>query len=469
MSDQLTTLITSRLSQMNQSRNLPSTEVSDAEEVDHTSPENIRSGTRRAARIGLWAIGLGFGGFLLWAAFAPLDEGVPSPAMVSIDTKRKAVQHQFGGVVKEVLVKEGSQVEAGQVLMRLDDAMATANFEAARQRYFGLRAMQARLLAEQAGRGAIEFQTDLLAAAKADPQIALHIQNQNQLFQARRLSLGSELQAMEEAVKGQDGMLRSYRSMLEGRREQRKLLLEEYQHTKDLVKDGYVPRNRQLEMERALAESGMGIADLEGNILRAQQTILELRQRMTSRRADFRKEVEGQLADVTREVQSEGSRMFAQQNELGRTEIKAPVSGQVVGLGIQTVGGVVTPGSRIMDVVPADEQLLLEARISPQMIDRIVIGQTVDIRFSAFSHTPSLVVQGEVKSVSRDLLSDPQTNIGYYLARVALTDLGNKELGKRELQPGMNAEVVFKTGERSLLTYLTGPLVRRVTAAMKEQ
>lgn len=424
----------------------------------------------RAARIGLWALGLGFGGFLLWAALAPLDEGVPSPASVSIDTKRKAVQHLSGGIVKQVLVKEGARVQEGQPLIQLDEAVARANFESVRQRYLGLRATQARLLAEQAGARAIELHPDLKAAA-SDPLIQAQVATQQQLFQSRRAALRAELEGLEESVRGQQAMLQAYDGMLSSRRSQLASLQEELRHTRELVAEGYAPRNRQLELERSVADTQAGIADLLGNTTRAQRSIGELRQRGIARQQEYRKEVERELTDVTREVQSDAEKFVAVQADLERTEIRSPASGQVVGLAVQTVGGVVQPGQKLMDVVPADEALLLEARIAPHLIDKVHAGLPTDVRFSAFAHSPQLVVAGLVDSVSSDLLTEQQGGmvVSYYLARVKVTAEGMKALGKRQLQPGMPAEVIIRTGERTLLTYLLHPLSKRLAASMKEE
>lgn len=424
--------------------------------------------TRKPARLGLWVLALGFGGFLAWAAWAPLDEGVPSPGMVALDTKRKAVQHLSGGIVREVFVREGDTVKDGQTLIRLDDAAAKANYQAVRQRYLGLRAMEGRLRAEQAGATKINHHPDLLEAAK-DIGIAQQILNQEMLMQARRSALSADLQALEESIQGQEGLIRSYEGMLTSRKAQMALVQEELNNIRGLVKEGYAPRNRLLELERMLAESTTAQTELQGNTVRARQTVSELRQRAIARKQEYRKEVESQLADVTREVQSDAERIKAVADDLARTEIKAPVAGQVVGLAYQSQGGVIPPGQKIMDIVPGDEVLLLETRVAPHLIDRVQAGLPVDIRFSSFAHSPQLVVQGEVSTISRDLLSEPQTGATYYLARVAVTAEGMKTLGKRSLQPGMPVEVVFKTGERSLLTYLIHPLTKRIAASMKEE
>ena len=413
-------------------------------------------------------MGVGFGGFLLWAAFAPLDEGVPGQGMVSIDTKKKTVQHLTGGLVKEVLVGEGDHVKEGQLLVRLDEAVARANFEAARQRYVGLRAMEGRLLAEQRGQQKVTFHPDVVEASK-DPQISDMMRTQEQLLGSRRAALQAELQSIEESIQGQQGLIQAYEGMLINRKNQQALLAEELGNTRELVKEGYTPRNRQLELERMASEASSGVVELQGNTVRAKRAVSELRQRAIARQQDYRKEVETQLADVGREVPADAEKFRAAKDDLGRIEIKSPATGQVVGLAFQTVGGVIGPGQKLMDIVPENQALLIEARVAPHLIDRVRKDLPVDVRFSSFAHTPQLVVNGKVTSVSADLLVDPQTGIGYYLARVGVTAEGYKKLGKRQLQPGMPVEVIFLTGERSMLKYLISPLTKRLAASMKEE
>lgn len=426
------------------------------------------SDTGRAARTGLWVLGLGLGGFLLWAGLAPLDEGVPSQGVVAIDTKRKAVQHLSGGIVKQVFVREGDVVHAGQPLIALDDAVAKANYEAVRQRYLGLRAVQGRLLAEQSGAATIAFHQDLQVAL-VDPLIQQQMKNQEQLIQSRRAALRADLQGMEENIQGQNALLQAYAGMLTSRRGQRALLEEELRHTRELVKEGYSPRNRQLELERMVADSSLAITELLGNTARTQRTVGEMRQKALARQQEYRKEVETNLADITREVQSDADKVTALKADLDRTEIRAPAAGQVVGLAVQTVGAVVQAGQQLMGIVPPDEPLVLEARVAPHLIDKVRPGLHADVRFTAFAHSPQLVVQGELASVSGDLLTDAQSGVTYYLARVKVTPDGMKTLGARHLQPGMPAEVVIKTGERTMLTYLLGPLLKRVSGSLKEE
>lgn len=421
-------------------------------------------------RKGRWIL---FGGLLVllaWAALAPLDEGVPTMGTVSIDTKRKTVQHPQGGVITEVLVREGQLVKEDEVLIKLGADSARANFEASRQRYLGLRAIESRLLAEQRGQSTITFHPDVMAE-QADPLIQRHILTQQQLHATRQSAQAAEVQSAEESIRGLEATIQALTGMIESRRSQREIVSEQLGGIRSLVKEQYAPRNQQLELERQLADISTSLADLQGNLTRNRQSIAELRQRIVFRKQEYRREVETQLADVTREVQSEEGRFTAFKGDLARTEIRSPADGQVVGMQFQTVGGVIPPAQRIMDVVPQDEQLLIDAQIPPHLIDAVKPGQKVDVRFNAFAHSPQLVVEGEVQSVSGDLLAEqgPMGPISYFLTRVRITPEGRKGLGKHQIHPGMPAEVVIVTGERTVLTYLLHPLTRRVAASMKEQ
>jgi protease secretion system membrane fusion protein len=418
-------------------------------------------------RFGLTALIIGFGGFLLWAGFAPLDEGVPSQGSVVIDTKKKAVQHVSGGLVKEVLVGEGQVVQEGQVLIRLDQALARANFENARQQYAGLRALEGRLLAEQQNLPNVVVSS---LGEQADDIVAQDlVASQAQLLRSRRAALAADLEATEESIRGLTGQIVSYESILANRKRQLLSLGEELKNTRELVKEEYAPRNRQLELERQEGDIQSSIADMTGQIVRAQRAIAEARQRKIFRREEYRKEIESQFTDVRREMSVAAERYRVAKEDLGRIDIKSPVTGQVVGLAFPSPGAVVAPGQKLMDVVPEGQSLLVEAHVAPHLIDRVHKGMSVDVRFSSFAKTPQLVVAAKVTSVSTDLLTDPSGNNPHYLARVTVTPEGYKVLANRVLQPGMPVEVIFVTGERSMLTYLLNPLLKRIAASMKEE
>ena len=423
----------------------------------------------RPAKVGLWVVAIGFGGFLLWAALAPLDEGVPAQGQVTIDTKSKAVQHQLGGIVTKVMVREGERVKEGQPLFELDTGAALANHQQVRQQYLSQLATQARLRAEQSGAARITYSQELLDAQKTDPAVLGQIQTQDGLLRARRGALAAELSGMQESIRGQEATIQAGNAVLDSRKQQLALLREELSRTTPLVADGYVPKNRLLELDRQSADSAASQADTRGQIVRAQQTIAEIRQRMVARQQETRKEVETQLADVSGLVEANRARVLSTGEELARTEIRSPANGQVVGLVVQSVGAVIAPGQKLLDVSPSDEPLVLEVRIEPQLIDKVRAGLPADVRFNSFSKSPQLMVQGTVSTVSHDLFTDPRTGAGYFLARVRLTPEGMKALGTHQLQPGMPAEVVLKTGERSLLMYLLHPLTKRVAAALKEE
>jgi protease secretion system membrane fusion protein len=325
------------------------------------------------------------------------------------------------------------------------------------------------LNAEQLGRPTLSLHADLQAALEKDPLIRTQVQTQQALLSTRAQGLQAELRGIEESIMGQRAVIESTALMQGNRQTQLKLLQEELRNTSELVNEGYAPRNRQFELERFVADGQASLSDLRGRHEQATRAVAELMHRSHRARHVFFQEVQTQLGSVTLEVQSDADKLQALANELGRIEIVAPVGGQVVGLMIQTVGGVIQPGQKLLDIVPESEPLVLEVRIAPHLIDKVRENLITDVRFSAFAHTPQLVVEGKVLSVSQDLLTDSNSGMSYYLARVELTSNGMRTLHGRRLQAGMPAEVVIKTGERSLLTYLLHPLTKRLAASLKEE
>lgn len=445
--------------------------VQDVQAVETTSDTSSVADTRKPMRLGLWALTIGLGGFMAWAAFAPLDSGVPTQGTVTVATKRKPVQHLTGGLVSEFLVHEGQVVKAQEVLARLNPSVSRANFTAVRQNFLTLSATESRLLAELAGARTVEFAREILEAD--DPVVAAQVQIQRQVFQSRRDALESGLKEIASAADGQGNVLKGLEAQLQGRLRQVSLLQEQIKSLASLTDEGYSPRMRLMEMERDLAGQLASVTDLRENINRIRASLQELQNRAETRRQDYRKESSTLLAQVHRELQGEREKFRAVTEDLERTEIRAPVAGQVVGLQIQSAGAVLPPGQKLMDIVPLDEPLVLEAKIPPMHIDRVRIGQHTDVRFSGFARTPQIVVDGQVLSISKDVLTEPYPMPGgsptYYLARVEITPDGMQKLGNRQMQPGMQAEVLIKTGERSMLGYLLGPLTKRIAASMKEE
>jgi len=426
------------------------------------------SQTRKGAAILL----CGLVGFVLWAVFAPLDEGVPTEGIISVESNHKVVQHLTGGMVSALQVHEGQEVHAGDVLFKLDAQASKARYEEVWQRYAGLRAQEDRLRAEQSHRAVIDFHPDL-TREQQDPLIQQQMRNQSQLLFARTSALAADIAGKKESIAGYHALIEGYRGVLSSHEAQLRLLEDQLQGVRALAAEGYAPRNQQNDLEQRVAALYGDRANTQANITRAQRAILELQQQINQRNQTEQKEIDADMAQVKLQVEADAQKVLALRQELGRTEIRSPAAGQVVGLQVHTVGAVIQPGQKLMDIVPSGEALIVDAQIPPHLIDKIHVGQAADIRFSTFANSPQLLAEGQLKSVSKDLLSKPAATVegsqSYYLARVMLTDKGMHALQGRQLQPGMPVQVVIKTGERTLWNYLMHPLSKRLAASMKEE
>ncbi|GAB6068538.1 HlyD family type I secretion periplasmic adaptor subunit [Methylothermus subterraneus] len=410
---------------------------------------------RRFVRLGLWLLLAGFGGFLAWAALAPLDSGVPAPGVAVVESKRKTVAHLEGGIVKQIHVTEAQYVEAGQPLITLDDTLVAANFQSALKEYYALLARRARLEAERLGKSQIDFAEELIQAG-SEGDAAAQIAAQQQLFLARR-------SALESAIRVLSAQAQTYLAEARSKATQLEFLSEQLAGMRALAAEGYAPRNEQYDLERQTLE-------LRNHIDLAERQAKETELKLKQIREDYRKEVETELAEVVQRLSVVEEKVKALKDQLERTVIRAPVAGYVNGLQVHTVGGVIRPGEALMEIVPKDEPLLFEAKVPAQFIDRIHPGLAADIQLQAFLSWPQTIIEGKVISVSADLLSDPvDPRSQYYLARVEVTENGKQQLGKRSLQPGMAATIVIKTGEQTLLQYLMRPLLRRLHTALTEE
>lgn len=439
--------------------------------VGGANPPKVETDERPIVRFGMLTLALGFGGFLLWSGFAPLDEGVPGTGVVSVDSKRKTIQHLRGGIVEALEVREGDRVKAGDVLLRLNDKEVRAQLEITRGQYWTVKAVESRLLAERDSRQQVVFPKEMIDAAKTDPRAAEAMRVQGQLFAARRSALASELGSFDENISGLSDQIRGLQSIEAGKKTQISLLEKEAASLRGLVEEGFVPRNRLYELERTLADiSGTRGSDL-ASISRAQAAINEMKLRKLQRQQDYRKEVETQMTDVQREVGTQSDRLLALEDEFERAVIKAPTDGYVVGLEAHTVGGVIRPGDRIMDIVPEGDVLVVEAQLPVNLIDKVHVGQLANMHLQVvLGGGAQPTIEGKLVQVSADRLTDPRTGAPYYSARIQITENGDATLRKFKLVPqaGMQADVVVVTGERTVLQYLLRPLISRVNAGMKE-
>lgn len=426
------------------------------------------SNTHAPLKTGSVILLFGFIGLLIWAVVAPIDEGVPASGTFIVASQRKTVQHLTGGIVKTIHVKEAEEVKAGAPLITLDDTLAKANFDAAKQQFYSLQAQAERLEAEANGALSFAFSPALLAV-KDDPVAANYMGAQQRLFLTRRAALQGEITMLTQASQSAQQQIIGLEAQLQGKREQLKFVTEQLAGTRDLAKDGYLPRNRWFEEERLAADLSASVTELQSAVLRAQSMWLEAKQRLAQRQRDFQKEVESQLADIKREALVAENRLRATREEFERTIIRAPVDGSVVGLATHSIGGVIAPGGRLMDLVPKGEALVLEMSVPSHLIDRVHVGLPADVQLHAFANDPNLILKAKVDSVSADLMPSNNPNIPpYYLSRVSITPEGMKALGSRLIQPGMPAEVVVITGERTFIQYLLKPLRMRLFTSLKE-
>ncbi|MBL8408575.1 MAG: HlyD family type I secretion periplasmic adaptor subunit [Candidatus Accumulibacter sp.] len=425
--------------------------------------------TGHPMRVGLWVLGLGFGGFLLWAALAPLDQGVPTSGQVVVTGNRKTVQNLAPGMVDAILIKDGDEVKEGDVLLRLDPTQARSQYEVARAQWLVAKAVEARLLADVQGRSEITFPEDLLKY-KDDPRAASAMAIQTQLLRSRRAALQAELGAMENMLAGLQSSATGLEATRRAKEQQSKLLLEELKGLREMAAEGYLPRNRLSEQERLLAQLGGAISEDLGNLGRTQRSIGEIRMRMLARQQDYHKEVENGLAEIQKEVSALDSRLKGLAFDLANTEVRAPKEGVIVGLKVHTIGGVLASGTPLMDVVPKNEPLRIDVMIPTTLIDKVKPGLPVDIIFPAFNQKVTPNIPGKLDQVAADATNDPQGRMPpYYLGQVVVTPEGMKKLTTHEIKAGMPAEVIIKTGERTLLNYIVKPLLDRAKPALTEE
>lgn len=410
---------------------------------------------------------LGFIAFLAWAAFAPLDQGVPATGTVVVESLRKTISTLNGGTVSAVHVHENQSVKVGDVLLTLDDKKSQSAYDLVAQDYVAAWAKLARLTAEQGDESTVVFPDELVAYAKSvgsDDQL----QAQDQLFRSRKRTQESEQSILKENLAASAALASGYRMQLASRQQQIALLRQEVQSIGSLVDQGYSSRNQLLDLERQLAELRGLASDLDSKIAREASSQAELRLRLVQSRQTFKRDVEAQIADTRREVANLEQRLKDAHSDVERTIVRAQVSGQVISLLAQAPGTVLTPGAKIMEIVPDNEKLLLDVQVPTNLIDHVGPGLKADVRFNTFPDLPQLTVEGVVRSVSSDRHEPQYGAPPYYLARVELTPKGLAELKGKVLRPGMPADVVIKTGERSFLAYLMDPISRRAFTAMQE-
>ncbi|MGW8461316.1 HlyD family type I secretion periplasmic adaptor subunit [Pseudomonas sp. GL-B-19] len=445
-------------------------QMSQHTEMIHIDPKNVVDlNIHRPARWGIWLVIAGFGGFLLWSWLAPLDAGVVATATVKVTSKSKAVQHLSGGTVEAILVQEGDVVAKGQEVVRLDSLRALAEQGAVSAQYIVSKTVENRLEAERDNRAVVNFDPELLKRFRGDQRLMAAMDLQQRLLDTRRAGLAGEISILEENLAASAVQLKGLQQVYSARGSQINFLNQELQGTRVLAAEGYVPRNRLLELERSNADLAAGQAENLNNIARVRSQTTEIKLRILQRQHDYLKEVESQLTDTAKENTTLADRLRALDYEVTHTVIRSPIDGMVQALSIATVGGIIQPGFKIMDIVPLNEPLQVDAMIPVQAIDKMVPGLAVDIAFPAFNHARTPNIPGRVKTISADRLLDEASKEPFYLAQVEVTPDGMGLLGTNHIRPGMPATVTIKTGERNMMSYLLKPMLDRVDSSFKEQ
>jgi len=423
--------------------------------------------TRTPIVFGLLVFLIFIGGSSAWSVLAPLSEAAIASGVIKVEGTRRTVQHLEGGIVREILVRDGSQAKAGQLLMRLDDIQSSSAFEALQAQRWALLAQDARLTAEQNLEKAIAFPSDLLASA--DLRALEAATGQRTLFETRQTSLNSQLDVLRARMDQQRAVIASNEGQLAAARQQLMLVMKEEEVTRDLLNQGLARLPQVLALQRTIAQVEGIIQSETGEIARARATIAEAEQQMHQVRDQRQQDVSTELRDVRSKLADVGEKLRAASDVATRREIVAPESGTVVNLRVFTIGGVLRPGDPILDIVPDHDQLVAEVNIQPSDIDVVYPGLQSEVRLPAFKQRLVSYLHGHVTWIAADVTANEQTHQQYYRAHVLIDRDQLERVPDVFLTPGMPVEAHIQIGQRSFFRYITQPIRDSFHRAFKEQ
>lgn len=423
---------------------------------------------RRWWRIGLLVLAGTFGVAGLWSALAPLSSAVVAAGAVKVETDRKKIQHPEGGVVKEILVRSGTRVDAGQVLVRLDATKAGSGFGVVRGGRDVALATQARLEAERDGR-AIRWPTALQDRI-GEPQVAETLRAQQALFDARQSSLAGEVGIINEQIGALRNEITGLESQARSKLSQATSLQRDLDGLAELQAQGMVEKTRVRAIERDITRLNGERDEIVARIAQARTAITEKELRRFQVRKSFSEEVVAEL----KKVQAEGFELLeregAARRQLELTELRAPVSGTVTDIRVHTAGGVVAPGEVLMELVPSNDRLIVEAKVRPQDVDRVTVGLPAGIKLHAFNTRTTPELAAVVSYVSADAVVDPRNDMSWFTVRLDVPPQAMAAAGGgRQVMPGMQADVFIRTGERTFLRYMMQPLLDSFDKAYRER
>ena len=406
-----------------------------------------------------------FGG---WASTALLAGGAVAPGIISPDGSRRTIQHLEGGIIAEIKVRDGDFVEFGRPLVTLEDTQARASYEVLLRQYQTLTAIRARLTSEQLSREMIVFPDDLLAARR-DPEVGNMLDVQQHLLVTRREAIAARQRILEQRIRQIQEKIAGSKAQVSSAKKRLGYVKEELEGKEFLLKKGYLPKPEVLKVRRASAEIEGDLGAYLASIAESKQRIGETRLELAALTAERADEIAAELDSTGRELATVKEQLAASEDTLNRTTITAPVSGTIVNLRFKTLGGVILQGDPILDIVPANDDLLIDARVSPTDIDVVYAGLPAQVHLSAYSQRVMPRIEGTVRSVSADSISDEQTGNPYYLARVEVNREKLSDLAADvELVPGMPAEVLIVTSERTLFGYLLQPFRDLLRRSLRE-
>lgn len=407
-------------------------------------------------------------GFGIWGSMVPIAGGATAPAIISPDGSRKTVQHLEGGIIQSLRVRDGDDVEAGQPLVILSDIQPRATYESLLDQYRTLLTTRARLLAERAGHEDFDVPGELQGTAH-EPGLQRVLESQRQLLKTRNAMHQSRTRVLRQRIEQYQEQITGLEAQVQSASRQFELLSEEVAGKEQLQRKGILPKPELLRLQRLQAEILGRKGEYIGNIARARQQIGETELQVTAFDAERMDQITTQIDQVRTELATVNERLFASKDVLNRTVVTAPVSGTVVNLRFKTEGGVVQKGEPIMDIVPSEDMLLIDARVSPNDIDVVYQGLPAQVHLLAYANRTAPRIAGVVRSVSADRLLDETTRQSYYLARVEV----DREQVRRtdpdiQLVPGMPAEVLIVTGEQTLVQYLLKPFTDAMRRSLRE-
>lgn len=438
------------------------------------SPDGAPDEPAREIRFGLIVAAAFFVVFLGWAAFARMDAAANAPGEITVAGHRQTVQHREGGVVSAIYVKEGQHVRAGDVLLDIAGGEVQATERALAAQVIGLQAQRARLQAEQVGAAAITWPEEFASLSgweKEESERAKAVQQAQ--FEARAQALSAQKKVLAQRTAELGEQIEGYRRQIESADRQQDLIGEELKGLQSLAARGFAPMNKVRELQRQQAQIGGSRGQYVATIAQSEQQAGETRLQILQADKARKEQIANDLRDAEFQLNDALPKLRAAQEQLARYQVRSPATGSVVGLNVFTVGGVVAPGQKILDVVPDKAPLVIEARVSPTDADDLHAGQTAEIRFPSIHDRSLPTITGKVTKVSADSFADEKTGARYYTAEVTvpvdqISELERKRNQSYVLKPGLPVQVLVPLRKRTALQYLLEPLGDAIWRSFRE-